>query len=1030
MKAKNYLLSLLFLSFFSFSNAQIIELTFTGKSGSFHVPLDSILIENLTHAGDTMLYSPDTVIVLGTVGINDGFDKNDFMVLQNYPNPFKDQTYFDIYLPDADHLDVSVYNAIGKEISSYENDLSNGMHSFTFNSGNEQLYFLTVRYKSEVKTIKMTAVSSDQKQKCDLSYNGLKSDKHGFKSQKSSKGFIYTFGDQLKFIGYAGFGSDTIIDAPTFDVTYEFEFDMGIPCPELPSFVYGGQTYNTIKIGTQCWMKENLNIGARIDGNIAQTDNGIIEKYCYDDNTANCDEYGGLYMWNEIMDYQIIENIQGICPSGWHIPSDSSWTVLTDYLGGNNIAGYRMKEAGPTHWSPNNFYSNNLSGFTALPAAYSSAGLYYEIGEVNFIWSSTELGGSDALGRQLRYNNSQAIPVSLSKSYGMSVRCLKDTCSQLPTQANAGPDSLDIAGDSIVLMANTPVYGQGMWSIAFGVGGSFSDVTDPSSVFYGQPGNTYTLKWKISTACASNHDYVQLSFANPTPQPCPGIPTFIYGGQTYNTVLVGNQCWMKENLNIGLRIDGSQTQTNNAIIEKYCYGDDTSNCSTYGGLYQWNEMMDYVTSIGAQGICAAGWHIPTDGEWKILEGTVDSQYGVGSLEWDNIGYRGSDVAHNLKSTTGWNFNGNGNDLYGFTVLPAGYHTYAGVYDDIGNLAHFWSSEYSTNYGWIRDMSASMPQVYRSLYNDVLGLSVRCLKDSCFPPPTQANAGPDSLNIAGDSIVLMGNTPVSGQGLWSIFSGIGGSFADPTSPTTMFYGLPGYLYNLVWTITTNCGSSSDTVKIYFASPGFVCGDPLIDTRDWQSYKTVQIDTLCWMAENLNIGSMVNGSNDQFDNGVIEKYCYDDIQDSCTIYGGFYQWDEMMQYDTIPGTQGICPAGWHIPSDDEWKYLEGTVDSQYSVGDPEWDLFLVYRGFDAGLNLKSSSGWSSGGNGNDMYGFFVLPGGYRYTNNFYSIGYNTYFWSSSEYNSTKAWRRELAFDNSGVYRYYTNKKLGFSVRCLKD
>ncbi|MCD4680810.1 MAG: T9SS type A sorting domain-containing protein, partial [Bacteroidales bacterium] len=177
MKTKKYFLIFMIFIFFSFSNAQIIELTYTGKSGSFHVPLDSILIENLTHAGDTMLYSPDTVIVLGTVGIFEDFEKNNFMVLQNYPNPFTDQTYFDFYLPDAGHLDVSVYNAIGKEISSYENELSNGTHSFTFISGNEQLYFLTVRYKSEVKTIKMTAISSNQKQKCDLSYNGLISDK-------------------------------------------------------------------------------------------------------------------------------------------------------------------------------------------------------------------------------------------------------------------------------------------------------------------------------------------------------------------------------------------------------------------------------------------------------------------------------------------------------------------------------------------------------------------------------------------------------------------------------------------------------------------------------------------------------------------------------------------------------------------------------------------------------------------------------------------------------------------------------------
>ena len=74
----------------------------------------------------------------------------------------------------------------------------------------------------------------------------------------------------------------------------------------------------------------------------------------------------------------------------------------------------------------------------------------------------------------------------------------------------------------------------------------------------------------------------------------------------------------------------------------------------------------------------------------------------------------------------------------------------------------------------------------------------------------------------------------------------------------------------------------------------------------------------------------------DNGTMEKYCYNNEPDSCTKYGGLYQWDEMMQYTTQQGVQGICPPGWHLPTDEEWKVLEGAVDSQYGIGDPEWDI----------------------------------------------------------------------------------------------
>ena len=95
-----------------------------------------------------------------------------------------------------------------------------------------------------------------------------------------------------------------------------------------------------------------------------------------------------------------------------------------------------------------------------------------------------------------------------------------------------------------------------------------------------------------------------------------------HDGKNYQTVQIGAQCWFKENLNIGIRINGSQNQTDNGIIEKYCYNDDENNCNTYGGLYQWDEMMQYMNTEGAKGICPYGWHLPTDAEWEILTNSL------------------------------------------------------------------------------------------------------------------------------------------------------------------------------------------------------------------------------------------------------------------------------------------------------------------------------------------------------------------------------------------------------------------------
>lgn len=214
-------------------------------------------------------------------------------------------------------------------------------------------------------------------------------------------------------------------------------------------------------------------------------------------------------------------------------------------------------------------------------------------------------------------------------------------------------------------------------------------------------------------------------------EPCPGIPTVTYEGQVYNTVLIGTQCWLKENLNVGTMINGSQNQTNNSIIEKYCYDDDLTNCGTYGGLYQWDEMMQYTTTQGAQGICPNGWHLPTDEEWKVLEGTVDSQYGVGDPEWDGTGNRGYDAGKNLKSTTGWHYGGNGTNDFGFTILPSGYRSTEGSFDYLIDYTNFWSSsESSLDNAWARHLNYSSNGIYRISYLDkIYGFSVRCLQDN-------------------------------------------------------------------------------------------------------------------------------------------------------------------------------------------------------------------------------------------------------------------------------------------------------------
>jgi uncharacterized protein (TIGR02145 family) len=187
-----------------------------------------------------------------------------------------------------------------------------------------------------------------------------------------------------------------------------------------------------------------------------------------------------------------------------------------------------------------------------------------------------------------------------------------------------------------------------------------------------------------------------------------------YAGQDYGVVEIGSQCWLGENLNVGTRIDGSSEQTDNATIEKYCYDDSESNCDTDGGLYQWNEMMQYSTTEGAQGICPDGWHIPTDAEWYELENFL----ATGACS---------------DSRTDWGCIPAGTKLQeggssGFEGLLAGYRHGGGSFISRGSGAYFWSSSESGSNAWRRSLLSSVSAVYRYAYDQAGGYSARCLKD--------------------------------------------------------------------------------------------------------------------------------------------------------------------------------------------------------------------------------------------------------------------------------------------------------------
>lgn len=420
-----------------------IELIFTAVDSAAHVQFDSIKVMNRTQGGDTVLYWPDTALVLdyqvGIPEIND--DAGSFQVLQNYPNPVISHTTISLYVPQKDKVCIIITDVMGRVTHNYDRVLEQGAHSFSFIPGSGSLFFFTALWRGISSSIKVLHTASNSHGESSLEYLGSEASSPQLKATEDIQSFSFSIGDELLYIGNADTLESGILDNPEASQTYTFQFATSIPCPGTPTVTYEGQVYNTIQIFSQCWLKENLNVGTMIGGGSEMSNNGIIEKYCFSNNMNNCNNYGGLYQWNEMMQYTTQQGSQGICPPEWHIPTDEEWKVLegvadSHYEIGDQIwdsYGLRGYDAG-THlkttigWSSNG-NGTDLLGFSGMPGGYRfNDGLFHYLGMHGLWWSSTDGNSTCAWNRYTSYNNPQVDRDfgNDNKEFGFSVRCIKD----------------------------------------------------------------------------------------------------------------------------------------------------------------------------------------------------------------------------------------------------------------------------------------------------------------------------------------------------------------------------------------------------------------------------------------------------------------------------------------------------------------------------------------------------------------------------------------------------------------------------
>ena len=876
----------------------------------------------------------------------------------------------------------------------------------------------------------------------------------------------------------AGTGYGNEISFTTSDSTNV----MGIPCPGIPTVKdIDGNTYNTVQIGTQCWTKENLRVTKYREGTVIPLDesggtvgNGTGQTWIsrttgartvYGHSANNLVTYGYLYNWYTAVDSK------GLCPSGWHVPSDTEWTVLTNFLGGSSVAGGKMKTTGTANWNSPNIGATNESGFSVLPGGYrNNGGSFYDIKSIALFWSATEFNYNNAWSRNLNYDYGNVYKSGFNKWLGALVRCLKDSISivSIPslstTEITSITTSSATTGGNITSNGGASISTRGVvWSIntnptitlstktsdGTGTGSFTSNLTNltPKTTYYVRAYATNST----GTGYGNEITFTTTDSSTVVGIPCPGVPTVKdIDGNTYNTVQIGTQCWTKENLRVTKYRDGTvipldesggtegnatgETWSSRTSGARTVNGHNTVNLGIYGYLYNSYALED------SKGICPVSWHVPKDSEWTNLTEYLGG-LGVAGGKMKSIG------------TTYWiSPNESANNESGFSALPSGYRHSDGFFSTNGLNTIFWSAAETGNSNvWGRALHKDFSFVSRLLYHASIGHSLRCIKDtnSIVSIPTLTTTAISAISAtsatSGGIIISDGGVSIIARGVvWSTSTNPTIALTTKTTDGTGTGSFTSSLTNLtpkttyfVRAYATNSAGTGYGNEITFTTTdsssvmGIPCpGTPTVKDIDGNTYNTVQIGTQCWTKENLRVTKYRDGTIIPLDesgrttgNGTGQTWSsrttgartvYGHSAANLATYGYLYNWY------AVADSKGLCPSGWHVPSDSEWTTLTNYLGGE-SV---------------AGGRMKSTGTtiWNSPNTGaTNESGFSALPGCCRNSDgSFLTIRDNAYFWSATEnYLNFYAWSRNLGNNFSYVSRNYGIYKInGFSVRCLRD
>lgn len=517
-------------------------------------------------------------------------------------------------------------------------------------------------------------------------------------------------------------------------------FSLALPSQNQDTFTdpRDGHVYKCITIGSQTWMAENLAYLPMV----TQPGN-----YSYDQARYYVHEYWGTDLAEAISSdnyarYGVLYNGPASgqsCPDGWHLPKDEEWKELEEFLGmsGEDIERTNWRSSGEVGsrlkstegWGTGN--GDNSSGFNAIPGGYMDIG-GFSGHEIATFWGSNQYDLVQKWYRTVQIHDGSVYRFPIFPYQGLSVRCVKDHEGLTPTVTTAPigfvAEITATGGGSVIEDVGLPVLARGIcWSES-----PAPDLYDQKSldgsgtgIFVStliglKPDTKYYVRGYATNANGTDYG-CQSSFL--TAGGIENTLTDQRDGRIYRTVKIGAQNWMAENLSylplISLPSDTSRTDPR-FYVHSY-FGSDLTEAKAH---YNFKKYGVLYNGMAATASCPTGWHLPSDGEWKLLEAGL----GMSGDEVDNTQWRGSgQVGYQLKSDFGW-YGINGDNSSGFNAYPGGGCT-EGSFS--GHLtATFWAGKVdSGNKQWARTLGYMDGSVYRDSIFPENGISVRCIQDA-------------------------------------------------------------------------------------------------------------------------------------------------------------------------------------------------------------------------------------------------------------------------------------------------------------